>query len=74
MKKEFEAAAHKKQAAETANKFGSISQKFVDKAEEITGMIAEFVAEHPMECLIAVAIIAVILVVVGSLSSCSEHS
>ena len=71
MKKEFEAAAHKKQAAETANKFGSISQKFVDKAEEITGMIAEFVAEHPMECLIAVAIFAVILVVVGSLSSCS---
>jgi cell wall-associated NlpC family hydrolase len=71
MKKEFEAAAHKKQAAETANKFGSISQKFVDKAEEITGMIAEFVAEHPMECLIAVAIFAVILIVVGSLSSCS---
>ena len=71
MKKEFEAAAHKKQAAETANKFGSISQKFVDKAEEITEMIAEFVAEHPMECLIAVAIFAVILVVVGSLSSCS---
>ena len=71
MKKEFEAAAHKKQAAETANKFGNISQKFVDKAEEITGMIAEFVAEHPMECLIAVAILAVLLVVVGSLSSCS---
>ena len=71
IKKEFEAAAHKKQAAETVNKFGSISQKFVDKAEKITGMIAEFVAEHPMECLIAVAILTVLLVVAGSLSSCS---
>lgn len=71
MKKEFEAAAHKKQATETANKFGSLSQKFVDKAEEITGMLAEFVAEHPMECLIAASILIVLLVVVGSMSSCS---
>lgn len=71
MKKEFEAAAHKKQAAETANRFGSLSQKFVDKAEELTGMITEFIAEHPMEVFTAFAVLIVILLVIGSLSSCS---
>ncbi len=61
----------KKQAVEKANRFGDISGKLIDKAEELTGMIAKFVMEHPMEMLIATAILLVLLVVIGSFSSCS---
>lgn len=71
IKKEYEAAARKKQAEKTADKVGNISQKVVDKTEEIAGTIAKTVAEHPMECLIAVAVLIVVLIVAGSLSSCS---
>ena len=61
----------KKQAVEKANRFGDISGKLIDKAEELTGMIAKFVMEHPMEMLIATAILLVLLVVIGSFSTCS---
>lgn len=61
----------KKQAVEKANHFGDISGKLIDKAEELTGMIAKFMMEHPMEMLIATAILLVLLVVIGSFSSCS---
>ena len=71
VRKEMESAAQKKAAKESANSFGSLSKKFVDKSEELAGMIGEFIAEHPMEIAIAVAIGLILLVLMGSLSSCS---
>ncbi|HOO80742.1 MAG TPA: NlpC/P60 family protein, partial [Lachnospiraceae bacterium] len=71
VRKEMESAAQKKAAKESANSFGSLSKKFVDKSEELVGMLGEFIAEHPMEIAIAVAIGLILLVLMGSLSSCS---
>lgn len=75
MKKEIQRQAYKEQARETANSFGSLSKKFVDKAEDMAGKlaeaVAEFVEEHPLGILIAAAILIVVLVVSGALSSCS---
>ncbi|MDD3138085.1 MAG: NlpC/P60 family protein [Lachnospiraceae bacterium] len=71
VRKEMESAAQKKAAKESANSFGSLSKKFVDKSEELAGMIGEFIAEHPMEIAIAVAIGLLLLVLISSLSSCS---
>src|SRR5574344_1424522 len=74
VRKEMESAAQKKAAKESANSFGSLSKKFVDKSEELAGMIGEFIAEHPMEIAIAVAIGLLLLVLISSLSSCSMIS
>lgn len=71
VRKEMESAAQKKAAKESANSFGSLSKKFVDKSEELAGMIGEFIAEHPMEIAIAVVIGLLLLVLISSLSSCS---
>lgn len=75
MKKEIQRQAYKEQARETANSFGSLSKKFVDKAEDMAGKlaeaVAEFVEEHPLGILIAAAVLIVVLVVSGALSSCS---
>ena len=71
VRKEMASAAQKKAAKESANSFGSLSKKFVDKSEELAGMIGEFIAEHPMEIAIAVAIGLLLLVLISSLSSCS---
>ena len=71
VRKEMESAAQKKAAKESANSFGSLSKKFVDKSEELAGMIGEFIAEHPMEIAIAVAIGLLLLVLISSFSSCS---
>ena len=71
VRKEMESAAQKKAAKESTNSLGSLSKKFVDKSEELAGMIGEFIAEHPMEIAIAVAIGLILLVLMGSLSSCS---
>lgn len=75
MKKEIQRQAYKEQARETANSFGSLSKKFVDKAEDMAGKlaeaVAEFVEEHPLGILIAGAVLIVVLVVSGALSSCS---
>ena len=75
MKKEIQRQAYKEQARETANSFGSLSKKFVDKAEDMAGKlaeaVAEFIEEHPLGILIAAAVLIVVLVVSGALSSCS---
>jgi cell wall-associated NlpC family hydrolase len=75
MKKEFQAAANKKSAAEAANQIGSKTKKFVDKAEDLMGRfgewVAETLAEHPMIAVAAVIILILLLVFSGILSSCS---
>ena len=75
MKKEIQRQAYKERARETANGFGSFTKKFVDRAEDMVGKLAEavveFIEEHPMAILIAGAVLIVVLVVSGMLSSCS---
>ena len=75
MKKEIQRQAYKERARETANGFGSFTKKFVDRAEDMAGKlaeaVAEFIEEHPMALLIAGAVLIVVLVVSGMLSSCS---
>ena len=72
MKKEFQRAANQKFDKEAANSFGSISRKFVDKAEDIGGKIGEWIeehlAEHPLAVLIALIILIVVLLIAGSSS------
>ena len=75
MKKEIQRNAYRAQAAENVNSFGSITKKFVDKAEDMAGRIAEavreFVAEHPLGLMVAFLVLIVVLVLSGTLSSCS---
>lgn len=75
MKKKIQRQAYKEQARETANSFGNISKKLVDKAEDMAGKIAEavteFIEEHPLGVLIVGVVLIVVLVVSGALSSCS---
>lgn len=75
MKKEIQSQAYKEQAREAANSFGSITKKFVDKAEDLAGRIAEaiteFIEKHPLGVLIAGVVLIVVLVTSGALSSCS---
>ncbi|MBE5834415.1 MAG: CHAP domain-containing protein [Butyrivibrio sp.] len=75
MRKEIQRHAHEAQAKESANAFGSITKRFTDKAEDIAGrlaeMIKEFAENHPLGLLIAVIVLIVILVLSGTLSSCS---
>lgn len=75
MKREFVETAHKKQTAENANRVGSLSRKFTDKAEDMVGKIGEWVtehlAEHPGILIGALVILILVLVISGSLSSCS---
>lgn len=83
MKKEFQRAAYKKSQKEAANQVGSISKKFVDKAEDLVGRFAEWIYEkimdNPMVIIIALVIILLILMLSGSaglagglLGSCSD--
>ena len=75
MKKEIQRNALKERAKENANAAGSLSKKFVDKAEDMAGKLAEvlteFLQEHPMAIVIAGCVLIVVLVISGSLSSCS---
>lgn len=75
MKKEIQKQAFKERARETANAFGGFMKRFVDKAEDMAGrlaeMVAEFIEEHPLGFLIAGAVLIIVLVISGSLSSCS---
>ncbi len=75
MKKEIQRQAFKEQARETANASGGFMKRFVDKAEDMAGRLAEavteFIEEHPLGFLIAAAVLIVVLVVSGALSSCS---
>ena len=72
MKKEFQRAANQKFDKDTANSFGSIGRKFVDKAEDIGGRIEEWIeehlTEHPMVLLIVLVILIVVLLIAGSSS------
>ena len=74
MKKEIEAYAAKKSAKESANAAGGITKKLTDEAEDLVGRIAEavkeFVEEHPVLILILIAMLLVVLVATGTLSSC----
>lgn len=75
MKKEIQKQAFKERARETANASGGFMKKLVDKAEDMAGrlaeMVAEFIEEHPLGFLIAGAVLIIVLVISGSLSSCS---
>ena len=75
MKKEIQRQAYKERARETANSFGNITKKFVDRAEDMAGRlaeaVAEFIEEHPMAIVIVGAVLIVVLVISGALSSCS---
>lgn len=75
MKKEIVERAERKQAKEAANSVGSVGRKFVDKAEDLMGKFAEFLAEHlaenPMAVIVILALGIVLLVVMTSFSSCS---
>lgn len=75
MKKEIERNAIKAREAQAANSFGSITKRFTDKAEDMAGRIAEaikeFIEEHPMGVVITVLVLIVVLVLSGTLGSCS---
>lgn len=75
MQKEFAEYAYKKQAKEAANSFGNVTKRFTDKAEDLMGRLAEavreLVEEHPGILIGAVIILLVVLVLSGTLTSCS---
>ncbi len=75
MKKEIQRNAIRAREKEAANGAGSLTKKFVDRAEDLLGRlaeaVAEFLKEHPMAIVIAGAILLIILVIAGSLTSCS---
>lgn len=75
MQREFAEASAQKQRKEAANGAGSIGKKFTDKAEDLAGRLAEWiresVAEHPLFLVSIAAIMMVVLIVSGSLTSCS---
>ena len=70
MKKEFQRAVYKKSQKEAANQVGSISKKFVDKAEDLVGRFAEWIREkimdNPLVIIIALVILILILMLSGS--------
>lgn len=75
MQREFAEAAAQKQRKEAANGIGSIGKKFTDKAEDLAGRLAEWiresVAEHPLFLASIAVIMILVLIVSGSLTSCS---
>ena len=71
IKREYEAVAHKKQTADRASQIGNIGQKLIDKVGDLKDVLVEFVKAHPMEIIIAVAILILLLVQISSFSSCS---
>lgn len=79
MKQEIQSNAFKQRTKEAANGATSATKRFVDKAEDLVGKMSEaviefltkFVKEHPLGCIIAVLVLMVVLVICGSLTSCS---
>ncbi|MBR4993322.1 MAG: hypothetical protein IKY04_03645, partial [Lachnospiraceae bacterium] len=75
MKKEMQREALRDRAVDTAHSAGSLSKKFVDKAEDMAGKLAEaiteFIEEHPLGIIMAGAVLIVIIVISGAMSSCS---
>lgn len=78
MKKEMINAAREKQAKETVNKTNPVLRRFTDKAEDMAGRLVEFIVEsiqeHPGVMVTLVLLFLVIVLVAGSLSSCSVLS
>lgn len=76
MKKEIQRNAQKQVTKEGANSAGSFGKRFVDKAEDLVGrlaeMVAEFLEEHPMALVIAGVILLVVLLISATLTSCSS--
>ena len=75
MKKEFQKKLAQKKAKDAANDANKVSKKFTDKAEDLAGKIAEalkeFAEDHPGIALIILAVLLLIFVISGMLSSCS---
>ncbi len=74
MKKEIQANALRRRAKEEANSISSLTKRFTDKAEDITGRIAEavteFFEEHPLALIITIAVLLTVLVVTGTFGAC----
>lgn len=75
MQREFAEAEAKKREKEAANRAGSISRKLTDKAEDMTGRLAEWIKEfledHSLLLISAFLILIIVLVISGLLASCS---
>lgn len=71
IKREYAVAAHKKQVADRTGQIGNIGQRLAEKVVDLKVALVEFVKSHPLEIIIALAIMIVILVLISSLSSCS---
>ena len=69
MKKEFQKAAGKKAEKEAANQAGSLSRKFVDKAEDLMGRFSEWICETIADHPAVILILAIILIVAVLISS-----
>lgn len=73
MQKEFQRTAAKMSEKEAANQIGSKTKRFVDKAEDLTGRlgewVAEFVGEHPWILLILLIVLIVALIISSFASS-----
>lgn len=82
MKKEIQEHALKERAKEVANGAGSVTKRFVDKAEDMAGRLSEAITEfltklvkdHPLGCLIAVVVIILILIISCVLTSCGASA
>ncbi|WP_051625329.1 C40 family peptidase [Butyrivibrio sp. AE2005] len=72
IKKETQRKVQNRSSKEAANQFGDISRKFVDKAEDLTGKFAEYLAEHFEEWFVVFVVLVLILVIGALFSSCGS--
>lgn len=70
IKKEIQRKNQQRSAKEAANQVGDISKKFVDKAEDLTGKLAELIEEHFQEVATILIVFVLILLVASMFSSC----
>ncbi len=72
MKKEYQKSAFERARKESANSFGSLSRRFVDKAEDLSGKLIEFIKEsieeHPGVLITIVLILVILALIIGILS------
>ncbi|SFG75865.1 C40 family peptidase [Oribacterium sp. WCC10] len=73
MKKEYQKAAFERARKESANSFGSLTRRFVDKAEDLSGKLMEFIKEsieeHPGVLISIVLVLVVLALIIGITSS-----
>ena len=72
IKKETQRKVQNRSSKEAANQFGDISRKFVDKAEDLTGKFAEYLAEHFEEWSVVLVVLVLILLIGALFSSCGS--